>query len=438
MRRLLSFIILVSASVMVSRAQTAPDSLFDRGTLPNCIQYALTHQPSLQKSFVDEKIAEHEIWGKLADWFPQLNLSFNVQHDPQIPVTIVGSAPVNQGLANNSNIQVTATQTLFNRDVLLASTSAGDVRTFARQKTSSTKIDVVVNVSKAYYAVLVTKQQIKLLDEDILRLVQSSKDAYLKYQSGIVDKTDYMRAQIALNNAQADRKQTAEILQARLAVLKEQMGYPAGENLELDDNGINIESDALIDTNQSLSYMNRIEFQILETQKHLQEDNVNYNAWSFLPSINLYGGYTINYQNSFVDRLYNQQYPYSFVGLQASFPLFQGGKRIQQIKIAKLQLDQFDYDAVSLKSSINTQYVLALANYKSNLNDYKSLTDNLRLAQDVYQTIQLQYKDGTKSYLEFITAETDLRTAQVNQTNALYQLLISKLDVQKALGTISY
>ena len=79
-----------------------------------------------------------------------------------------------------------------------------------------------------------------------------------------------------------------------------------------------------------------------------------------------------------------------------------------------------------------------MANYKSSLNNYKVLTENLQFAQDVYQTIQLQYKAGTKSYLEFITAETDLRTAQVNRTNALYQLLISRLDVQKALGTISY
>jgi len=67
-----------------------------------------------------------------------------VQHNPQIPVSIVGGVPINQGLANNSNIQFTATQTLFNKDVLLASTSASDVRTLAKQSTQSTKIDIVV------------------------------------------------------------------------------------------------------------------------------------------------------------------------------------------------------------------------------------------------------------------------------------------------------
>ena len=428
----------VLCSPLSGQPQPASDSLSEHRTLENCIHYALLHQPLVGESMMDEEIADRTIQGKLADWFPQLNLNFNAQHNPQIPVAIVGGIPINQGLANNANIQFTATQTLFNKDVLLASTSAGDVRTFAKQKTQSTKIDVVINVSNAYYATLVTEQQIELLDEAILRLEQSSKDAYTKYQGGIVDKTDYMRARIALNNAKADRQQAGELLKARLANLKEQMGYPGGAMLELDYDSTQMQREVFFDTSRSVNYDNRIEFQLLQTQMHLQEDNLNYYKWSFIPSLSLYAGYTVNYQNSFVDPLFNQRYPYSFVGLQLSIPLFEGGKRIQQIKQAKLQLDRVDYEALLLENNIKTQYALALANYKSNLNNYKVLSDNLQLAQDVYRTIQLQYKAGTKSYLEFITAETDLRSAQVNQTNALYQLLVSKLDMQKALGTISY
>jgi outer membrane protein TolC len=40
--------------------------------------------------------------------------------------------------------------------------------------------------------------------------------------------------------------------------------------------------------------------------------------------------------------------------------------------------------------------------------------------------------------LEVIVAESDLRTAQINFYNALFQLLQAKLDVQKAMGAISY
>jgi outer membrane protein len=438
MRRIVCFIPFTLILSLPAQSQSVSDTLLHAATLQNCIQYALSHQPSVRSSLLDEEIAERSIQTKLADWFPQLNLNFNVQHNFELPVAIVGGAPINQGLANSSNIQFTASQTLFNKDVLLAGSSASDVRDFARQRTSSSKIEVVVNVSKAYYATLVTKQQIALFDEAIVRVEQSYKDAYTKYKGGIVDKTDYMRALIALNNVKAEQRQAVELLKARYAALKEQMGYPTSATLETQYDTAEMALEALIDTNQSVKAENRVEFQLLQTQKRLQEDNLNYYKWSFFPSLSAYGGYTLNYQNSLFDPLYNQKYPSSFVGLQLSFPLFQGGKRIQQLKQAQLQVDRFDEDLRSLTNNINTQYSVALANYRSSLYNYAVLTENLDFAQDVYQTIQRQYKAGTKSYLELITAETDLRTAQVNRINALYQLLVSKLDLQKSLGTITY
>ena len=79
-----------------------------------------------------------------------------------------------------------------------------------------------------------------------------------------------------------------------------------------------------------------------------------------------------------------------------------------------------------------------MAAYKSNLYNFFSLKENLSLASDVYDVIQLQYRSGVKAYLDVITAESDLRTAQISYYNALYQVLSSKIDVAQALGDISY
>ncbi len=79
-----------------------------------------------------------------------------------------------------------------------------------------------------------------------------------------------------------------------------------------------------------------------------------------------------------------------------------------------------------------------MAAYKANLVTYQALKQNVELAKEVYEVIQLQYKSGVKNYLEVITAETDLRNARINYFNALYAVLSSKIDVQKALGQINY
>ncbi len=93
---------------------------------------------------------------------------------------------------------------------------------------------------------------------------------------------------------------------------------------------------------------------------------------------------------------------------------------------------------MALKNEVSTEFTEAMAEYKSNLVDYYFLKDNLDLATDVYNTIQLQYKAGVKAYLDVITAETELRSSEENYTNALYNVLSSKYDLEKAMGTIQY
>jgi len=437
--RVLSLLMIVTLGFRVSAAgsdRTAQDTLRGGSSLADCVQYALAHRPLLQQSRLDEDITRKEIAVKLADWFPQVNFNFYVQRNPQPPASLVQGTPVPTLLAYSSSGQISASQVIFNRDVLLASSTASDLREASADQTASTAIDVIVNVSKAYYAALLTEEQIAVLDEDIIRLAQSLKDARNQYESGIVDKIDYERASISLNNARAEKTQAVELLKARMGQLRQQMGYPATPALVLARDTAGLEEDMLLDTTRVPHVEQRIEYQLLQAQKRLLEANVHYTKWSFLPSLSAYGSYNYNYQDDRLSNIFRHDYPSSWIGLQLSLPVLQGGKRFQEIDEAEMQLQRVDYDLGELEHSIDAEYLQALADYKSSLNSYYTLKENLALAREVYKTVQLQYKEGTKAYLEVITAETDLRSAQVNETDALYQVLSSKLDVLKALGAI--
>lgn len=431
-------LLLIINQANLSQPKSNIDSTVFQGTLNNCIKYAIQHQPILRQSLLDESIANQTIKSKLADWFPQLNFNFNIQHNYLLSTSISQGNPIKIGLYNNSSGMFSLTQTIFNRDVLLAASTAGLVRNQVNQITASKKIDIVVNVSKAFYSVLSIQEQNKLIDEDILRLTQSMQDAFNQYKSGVVDKTDYEKATIALNNAQAEQKQNLELLKSGYSALKFEMGYPSKSNLKIESDSLRMVQNIYMDTTQSLNYENRIEYKLIQTQHDLQKANLRYYIWSFLPSVTAYGEYNFNYQNNSLPNLYNKNYPNSYIGLELSLPIFQGGKRLQDIDQAELELERSNYDIINLKNSINNEYELALDAYKSNWYNYVSLKDNLKLANDVYNTVELQYKSGIKTYLDVISAETDLRTTEVNLINAVYQLLSSKLDLQKALGTIQF
>lgn len=423
----------------IAHAQTGPaDTLLPDATLQACVQYALKHYPLVQQALLDEQITDRQIRSRLADWYPQLNLNYNYQYTFQLQTLSFGGNYVKSGVRNTSALGLGLTQNIFNRDVLLASRTAGDVRTQSRQVTTTDKIDVAVNVSKAFYDVLLTQKQIQVLSDDITRLERNLKDAYNQYQGGLVDKTDYKRATISLNNSRAGKKSNEEALKAKYAVLKQFMGYTGNNDIQLAYDSAQMEAGIAVDTAAAVNYENRMEYQYLLTLRRLQEANLKYNRWGYLPTVSAFGNYSFTYLNSQFSKLYDQGHPWSYAGLQLSFPIFQGTKRVQNIRIAELQVQRVDWDLVSLRSAISTQYAQALAIYKADLNNYYVLKDNLELARDVFNTIELQYRSGIKAYLDLITAETDLRTAQSNYSNALYQVLSSKLDVQKALGTIQY
>lgn len=437
--RLLTLLYSLLFIIGSSNAQgPATDSVLTQPTLPNVIQYALNRQPTVQQSIINEKTTELQIKSKLADWYPQLNFNYLYQHNFQVQTNIIGGNPVRLGVDNTSALQFSASQVIFNRDVLLAKRTGTDVRQLSKQLTNDTRIGVASDVSKAFYDLLSTDQQIKVITENITRLERSLRDARAQFDAGIADKTDYKRATIALNNARASKKANEETLRAKTEFLKSLINYPTTADLVIQYDSAALERELDLDTLSTPDYKNRIEYKILETQRRLQEANLRYQKWSFLPTLNANAAYNMNFLNNDFGKLYNQSFPNSFAGLTLSVPIFQGGKRKYNIQQAEWALKSLDLDIISFKNAANSQYASAIASYKANLYNFLALKENVALAQEVYDVINLQYRAGIKTYLEVISAETDLRTSKLNYFEALYRVLSSKIDVQRSTGNLNY
>ncbi len=425
-------------SLTVAKGQVAADSILRDVTLQSAVDYAIKRQPLIQQSLLDEQITDARIRSRLADWYPQVNFNYSLQHNFIVQTSVIGGNPVQLGASNVSAAQFGASQYIFNRDLLLAKRTKDDVRLQTRQATSADKIDLAVSVSKSFYDILSTMQQIKVAESNITRIERSLKDAFNQYKAGLVDKIDYKRATITLNNSKASKKSNEQLLIAKLEYLKSLLNYPSTDSLHIVYDSLQMEQEVILDTLQVPDYRSRIEYRQLETQRRLLAANVQYNKWSYLPSVSANAAYNFNFQNNDFIKLYGTNYPNSFANITLGFPIFQGGKRKANTLAAQLELQRNDLDIVNLKNMVNAGYAQALGIYKSNLTNYLALKENVALAKEVYDVIQLQYRSGIKTYLEVITSDTDLRTAQINFYTAMYQLLASKIDVQKALGTINY
>lgn len=425
---------LCPASLLMAQTNAAlPDSL----TLEQCVAYALKNRAAVEQALLDEAIGEHEIKANLSGWFPQISANYGGTRNLKLQQQPFGDQILTLGKRYTSNVLLEATQTLYSSELLLASKAARYTRQQLDLNIQNTKINTVVDVSKAFYDVLFTQEQLRILTENLARQEKQYNDARSRFEVGLVDKTDYQRAAITLANIRSDKNRAQQTIKAKYALLKQLMGYPTESDLGVAYNYEVMQQAVLLDTTEAVGFANRVELRQLQTQQQLLQLNTAYYKWNFLPTISSYINYNWIYFNDNFSDLYSQAYPTSGVGLQASIPIFQGTRRLQNLKIASLQEQRLAVEADYTRKAINTEYQTALANYKSNYYEWVTLRDNAQLAQEVYDVIQLQYNAGIKAYVELIVAETDLRTAQLNYYNALYNVLASKLDYQRALGTIN-
>lgn len=418
-------------------------------TLPSlnidqCIVYALQHQPGVLQSTIGITIAKKTNAIYLSGWLPQLNASANFYHYIELPTAFeeptanpsAPPVPIKTGISNSLTPELTASENIFSPGLLYAAKSAHLLVQQAKQASDSSKIDIIASVSTAFYNLLNTLEQVNVLKEDTAEFVKNLKDAYNQYIGGIVDKTDYEEATITLNNAKAQLKQATENVIPQYALLKQEMGFPPGNEFNVSFDTAKMMHEIAIDTTQQLQYKNRIEYQLLETAKSLQQQNINYYRYNFLPTLSAFYTYNNEYENNSFPDLLPQAYPYSFVGASLTIPLFTGFARLEGLQRAKLQGQILDLDEVNLQSVIYSQYTSALANYKSNIYNLLVQKQNETMSKDVYGVVSMQYKQGVVPYLNVITAEDNLVSSEINYLNSLFQALLSKVDLEKAMGNI--
>jgi outer membrane protein TolC len=209
------------------------------------------------------------------------------------------------------------------------------------------------------------------------------------------------------------------------------------DNLEQLETYLNVSG---LDVN-AFNASQRIEHQILDQSVALGLlDNKRYKAAS-LPS--LVGFY--QYQKSTLRSEFNffqgnltpnnEWVPSSVYGLNLRVPIFAGGLTRSKLAETNIKIEKAKNDMANFDRFAEFEFTNAKNNYMVNMKQAENQKANLALAERIYDKASLKYKEGVGSALEMMQAETELRAANNNYMNALYDLVISKIELQHATGT---
>ena len=416
-------------------------------SLQDAIAFAQKNHVSILNAQIDEEIAKNTVKQTIGIGLPQLSGNAAFQDFLKIPTSLLPGEvfgepgkqiPVQFGVKYNSSVGLELSQLLFDGTYLVGLKATRTFKELSVKNSSRTRIETAVAVTKAYYAVLVSNEQLALLDANLERLKKSLNDTKELFKNGFVEKIDVDRLSVLNNNLITERENVIRLLALNVNLLKFQMGMTIGSELTLTDKIADVSIEKTPILNSDTIHVKRIEYSLLQTQKKLNELDIKRYKSQFLPSLVAFGSTSSSFQDNSFSNLYNQRFPSTVIGLKLSVPIISGGQKTYQLRNAKLTALKTQNELYNLENAINLEINQAQTIYLNGQQSLENQKRNMELAKEVLRVTKVKYEQGVGSSIEVTTAETSLKEAQNNYINALYDMLINKVNLDKALGNIIY
>lgn len=429
-------VLLIQASSLPGSDETRPTHRFN---LQDCIDYAIKNHTGLLNQRLNQAIYHKYLYEALGQYLPQVSAGATYQYNIKQQVAVFAGNTITIGTKQQFQGHIDVDQAIFSPSYI-GSIGSGKLQLKIQdQNTQLTEIDLVVGVKKAYYGVLVAREQMTLFDANIKRSRKEMSDTRYKYENGLAQQVDIDRIQVLVNNAITQKKNAERSLQTQMQSLKYFMGMPVNDSLQV----TGAISEGLLSPDiaapDSQFYKKRIEYLQAEVQLRLSKTQKRNVTLSFFPTLSAFATYQAPFYGDTFESMFDIAYhPTIYAGLQVSLPIFSGLSRIFQRQAAELNIKISRNNLFDLKNNILLEFNRNYRLVKNDNDNLKTQKANIRLAQKSYENLKYQYDNGLQPIINVLDAETTLLEAQNNYINALYQLLIDQVDLEKSLGRIEY
>lgn len=422
-------------------------------TLDKCIQTALQKNENIQ--IADLEIdAQKALTGEyLSAGLPQLDISASFNKNFIIRRTFVPAnifdpnAPEGEvielqfGTPYDGMIGLNLSQMIFDGSYFVGLRAAKTLTELSRKELVREKIDVIEGVVKAYYTVLVNKVAQELVLDNYNRLDTLLQETRIMFENGFAEKIDLNRTQVEFNNISTQVTNTERMIEISEDLLKFQIGLPIDQEVEITErlSDLNLTTEDILGF--ETSFTRRIEYSVLQTNLELQNLDMKNNKVQYLPQIDLVASWGMNAgvldAGQLVEWGNRRVWPdYQLAGLSLFIPVFDGLMKSKKIQQNKLKIRQLNLQRLMLEKNITMEVTEKKSNLLSGLEELESQQKNMDLAKEVYDHTKIKYQEGVGSNLEVIEADNSFKLAQTNYFNALYDALIAKIELEKALGII--
>lgn len=444
--------------------------------LTEAIQVALANNSQIKRSLLDLKIADEEVTKAWSSVLPDISTSATYTRNLEIPVNFVPAqffnpnapagelVPLQFGTDNNWQGGLSVEQTLFRGEAFVGISSSKLFKAAQAENLRATTQQIVTQSRLAYYKVLVAEEQLRLQQATVERLEKNLAENRARLEAGLVDEYAVLQVEVQLSN------QRPQLTQARYAVdqayreLKVVLGVPLDLEFDVqgDLNSYDVTAEqAMREVNRNLKRVDNMtpyqfqaqkdvvdlatdlrgDIRVLEKQQSLKQREIKAIKSRFLPTLT--ANYNLNWSAAQAGSpvffgTSDTRARSQTLGFTLSLPLFQGFERSSDLDIAQIE-----------KKDIEEQKRAAVRAAKNEIQSARELLNQaietapararaVELAREGYERAKARLENGLGSQLDVTNAELQLREAEANYAQMVYNYLSAKAQYDQAIGMVPF
>lgn len=445
-------------------------------TLSQAINVALANNTEIKRSLLTLKTADQQVRIAWSDVLPDIEGSMSYTRNLEIPVNFVPAVffdpdapedelvPLQFGTDNNWSGGFSVSQTLFRGEAIVGINSAELFKAAQAENMRATSQQIVTQTRIAYYNALIAEQQVRLQQATVQRLRENLEENRARQRAGLLDQYDVLQVEVQLSN------QEPQLTQARYAVLqayrelKLVMGLPLEMDITVEGNLGEydiLDKQAGVQANQNIKKVDQItpyvyekekklidiatglrgDIRVLEKQNELKEREIAAIKSRFLPSLS--ANYNLNWAAS------QPGSPVFFgtkdtrarsqtVMVTLSVPLFQGFERSADLNIARIEKKDLEEQRKFAIRSAKNEIQSAKESLNQAIETYAAREKALEQAREGYRRAKSLLENGIGSQLDVTNAEFQLREAELNYAQMVYNYLVAKAQYDQAIGMVPF
>lgn len=475
---MIEMVLLSVVAAAVPQEQEIADTSVTVLTLEDAVRIALSENVSVKVADKEIERSQYAKKGTYASLFPQIDGSGSYQRtikkqvmymdgggfdiagmvqpllqplyqqhpnlpDPfaKVPGTEEKSESSNEGISvgrwNTWSVGVSASMPLVNAQLWKTLKISGEDVELAVEKARGSRLETVTQVKNAYFATLLAREAFKVYKGVYENALQNCQLTQKKYNSGKASELDLTRAKTTLANAIPNVYDAESATILALWQLKAVMGISLDENIDIAGSLMDYSKDMMeqvAEVSADLSLYNNSTMRQLAIQAEELADAVKVQQYAYIPSLAVAFSYNFNAMTNDFNFSEYKWTPYSYVGLSLNIPIFSGGKRLNNVRQAKVQAYELDLQRENTERQLRIAIRQYLNSMETAIKSFASAQDALGTAQKAYDIASKSYNVGRSTLTDLNDAQLGLVQTQLTVSQAVYNFVTSKAELEQILG----